>query len=111
MLYIHIIHIYFNSLFRSTTMVIKTVKGKKLDIKPKEIRYRLLPPSKFDTDSFRRKEITDGVSIVIACTKGNFKKGRCKTGTKTQALRFDSEKFTAEKAATWINQNWNKKKQ
>lgn len=90
-------------------MAIKTVKGKKLDVKPQEIRYRLIPPSKFAKDSFRRKEITEGVSIVVACPKGNFKKGRCKTGTKTQALRFDRERFTPEKAATWINWNWKNK--
>ena len=91
-------------------MAIKKVKGKDLDIKPKEIRYRLISPDKFDKDSFRRKEITPGVSIVIACTKGSFKKGKCKTGTKPQALRFDRDKFTPEKAVTWINQNWKKKK-
>lgn len=90
-------------------MALKNIKGKTLDIKPNEIRYRLHPPSKFDKDSFRRKEITEGVSIVIACTKGSFKKGKCKTGTKTQALRFDRDRFTPDKAANWINRNWNNK--
>lgn len=87
-------------------MVIKTVKGKELDIKTNEIRYRLLSPVKVDVVG--RKKITTGVSIIVACPKGKIKKGRCKVGTKPQALRFDRNKFTAEMAASWIDNNWRK---
>jgi len=87
-------------------MVIKMVKGKKLDIKPNEIRYRLISPTKVDVVG--RKKITDGVSIVVACPKGKVKKKRCTVGTEAQALRFDRNKFTPEKAAKWINQHWDK---
>jgi len=87
-------------------MVIKTVNGKKLDIKPNEIRYRLISPS--DVDVVGRKKITGGVSIIVACPKGKVKNKRCTVGTESQALRFDRNKFTAEKAANWINKHWRK---
>jgi len=87
-------------------MVIKTVRGKELDIKPNEIRYRLISPTKVDVVG--RKKITEGVSIVVACPKGKVKKKRCTVGTEAQALRFDRTKFTPEKAAKWINQHWDK---
>ena len=85
-------------------MVIKTVKGKELDIKTNKIRYRLTSPKKVDVVG--RKKITDGVSIVVACPKGKVKKKRCTVGTEAQALRFDRNKFTPEKAAKWIDKHW-----
>lgn len=87
-------------------MVIKTVKGKELDIKTNEIRYRLLSPVKVDVVG--RKKITEGVSIVVACPKGKVKKKRCTVGTEAQALRFDRKKFTPEEAVKWIDKHWKK---
>ncbi len=87
-------------------MVIKTVKGKELDIKKNEIRYRLISPT--EVDVVGRKKITDGVSIVVACPKGKVKKKRCTVGTEAQALRFDRSKFTPEKVARWIDKHWDK---
>jgi len=87
-------------------MVIKIIKGKELDIKPNEIRYRLLSPAKVDVVG--RKKITDGVSIMVSCPKGKVKKKRCTVGTEAQALRFDRSKFTPEKAAKWIDKHWEK---
>jgi len=87
-------------------MVIKIIKGKELDIKPNEIRYRLISPTKVDVVG--RRKITNGVSIVVACPKGKVKKKRCTVSTEAQALRFDRSKFTPEKAAKWIDKHWTK---
>lgn len=87
-------------------MVIKTVNGKKLDIKPGEIRYRLISPD--NVKVVGRKKITSGVSIIVGCPKGKVRHKRCTVGTKAQALRFDRDKFTPDTAATWIKKHWRK---
>jgi hypothetical protein len=57
-----------------------------------EIRYRIRVPEGFD--EFRRKEITDGVSIIY---------GRKNSSDEwaVQALWFDKSKFTLEQAKEW----------
>ena len=64
---------------------------------PGEHASRVKDPDLFVPKSFRRKGITDGVSIVI---------GKLKTdptgSTVTQAYRFDKKKFTAEQARKWL---------
>ncbi len=50
---------------------------------------RLEPPSHFDKRSFRTIVQSDGTEIVIGCPKGKYdaKTGRCKVGTRAQAIR------------------------
>lgn len=63
---------------------------------PNEHSARLIDPNKFISDSFRRKNITKGVDIII---------GKLKSGDGsmvTQAYRFDIEKFSAEEAKKWL---------
>ena len=58
---------------------------------------RVKNPNLFVPASFRRKEITDGISIVI---------GKLKTdptgSTVVQTYRFNKVKFTAEQARKWL---------
>ena len=58
---------------------------------------RVKDPDVFVSTSFRRKEITDGISIII---------GKLKTdptgSTVTQAYRFDKKKFTVAQARKWL---------
>lgn len=90
-------------------MIAKTVKGKTLDITKNEIRFRLESPTGFDSESFRRKKIAEGIFIVVACPDGKFTKNKCKVGMETQSLRFDRCFFTPAAAAKWIDENWTKK--
>lgn len=62
---------------------------------PNEHSARIIEPSKFQQDSFRRKNIADGIDIIIGRLKGE-------TTTTTQAYRFDKEKFTAAEAKKWL---------
>lgn len=87
-------------------MTIKIINGKKLDVKPNEIRYRLESPSRIEVVG--RRKILGGVSIIVACPKGKVKQKRCTVGTHAQALRFDRKKFTPSEAADWINKHWEK---
>lgn len=84
---------------------------KEIDEKPNEWRFRLLPPGKFHPDSFRSKEITEGVRAITGCEKGKCSQhmlheiGRgCKKGSiQFQALRLSKSVFkTKESAARWI---------
>ncbi len=63
-----------------------------------EIRSRIQSPDLFDPDTFRRKEITDGVSLVLAKKKGQ-------TTMETQAIRFDKSKFTMAQAKEWYEKH------
>ncbi len=63
-----------------------------------EIRHRVEDPDKFEADSFKRKEITDGVSIVIGKLKGQ-------ESMTVQAYRFDKAKFTLAQAKEWWDKN------
>jgi hypothetical protein len=88
-------------------MVLKQVSGYKLDVTKHELRYRVHSPAKFNPDSFRRKRITNGVSIVIACPEHEYSRTKktCKVGTQVQAFRFNREQFTSTKAVKWIQKH------
>ncbi len=74
------------------------------DFTKKEIRYRLKDPKKFSKVSFRRKKISKGISLVVACPKSKYssKVKRCKVGMKGQAVRFDRDYFTLKQAKRWV---------
>jgi len=65
---------------------------------PLEHSARLCDPGDFQPDSFRRKEIAPGVSIVMGRLKGQ------QTMT-AQSYRFDKERFTAAQAKTWLKEH------
>lgn len=74
------------------------------EVTTNEIRYRVKSPRKFSKKSFRRKNISKGVSLVVGCPKGKYssKAKRCKVGTRAQALRFDRDHFTLAEARRWV---------
>jgi len=65
---------------------------------PNEHSARVRDPGDFKPDSFRRKEVTDGISIVMGRLKGE-------TSMTTQAYRFDKDKFTATEAKKWLKEH------
>ncbi len=65
---------------------------------PSEHAARVVDPGKFEPDSFRRKNITSGVDIIIGKLKGQ-------DTTTTQSYRFDKEKFTPEQAKKWLKEH------
>jgi hypothetical protein len=62
---------------------------------PNEHAARIAEPGEFESETFRRKEIAPGVSLVM----GKRKKGGA---METQAYRFSAEKFTADEARAWL---------
>lgn len=60
---------------------------------PNEHSCRLKSPDAFQPKSFRRMERPKGVSLIIARPKG-------KTTTATQAIRYDKDIWTADRAKT-----------
>jgi ATP-dependent Clp protease protease subunit len=63
---------------------------------PNEHAARVREPGDFKPDSFRRKNISSGIDIII---------GKLKSGgdsMETQAYRFDAKKYTAEQAKKWL---------
>lgn len=62
---------------------------------PSEHAARVRDPDDFEKDSFRRKNISEGIDIIIGRLKGE-------TKMTTQAYRFDAEKFTAAQAKKWL---------
>jgi len=54
--------------------------------KSKFCRFRQFSPSMCSPKSFRTKTISKNTKIVVCCPKGNFSKGRCKIGLKTQTI-------------------------
>ena len=62
---------------------------------PSEHAARVRDPDDFQPDSFRRKEIAPGVSIVMGKLKGQ------QTMT-AQSYRFNKERFTAAEAKAWL---------
>jgi len=55
------------------------------DVTRNFIRERQFPPSRCDRRSFRT--IKRGkVKIVICCPKGQWRRGRCKVGTRAQSI-------------------------
>jgi HK97 family phage prohead protease len=66
---------------------------------PNEHAARVKNPDLFESDSFRRKEIGNrGVIAIIGKLKGE-------TTTTIQAYRFPKDKFTAEQAQKWLDDN------
>ena len=65
---------------------------------PNEHSARVKSPSAFQADSFRRKTISPGVSIIVGRLKGQ-------TTTTTQAYRFAKSKFTAAQAKAWLKEH------
>lgn len=65
---------------------------------PNQHAGRVIDPNKFEKGSFRTKEITPGVSVIMGKLKGQ------NTMT-TQAYRFSKEKFTEEQAKTWLKKH------
>ena len=62
---------------------------------PNEHAARLIRPELFEKESFRRKEISDGIDIIFGRIKGQDK-------LTPQAYRFNKKKFTAEEAKAWL---------
>jgi hypothetical protein len=56
---------------------------------------RIAPPEEFRADSFRRKRIAPGVTLVLG------KRGR-ERATSTQSIRFAEDQFTADQARAWL---------
>ena len=59
---------------------------------------RVIPPDKFEQDSFRTKEIAPGVLLVVGKLKGE-------TSLSTHSYRFDASKFTTTVAKQWLKDN------
>lgn len=62
---------------------------------PNEHAARVREPDKFEKDSFRRKNIADGVDIITGRLRGE-------TTMSVQAYRFAKEKFSADQAKAWL---------
>jgi len=60
--------------------------------------FRMIEPSKFQSESFKRKNIDAGVDIIIGRLKGE-------TTTTTQAYRFNKDKFTYAQAKKWMEEH------
>ena len=56
---------------------------------------RIIAPSRFQSDSFRRSNITKGIDIIVARLKGE-------TSLTTQAYRFKKDRFTVDQAKKWL---------
>jgi len=65
---------------------------------PSEHAFRVKSPSAFQADSFRRKEIADGVSIIVGKPKGGDK-------METQTYRFAKDQFTFAEAKKWMEEH------
>lgn len=59
---------------------------------------RVKNPGSFQPDSFRRKELSDGVSVIMGKLKGE-------SSMTAQAYRFKADKFTAKQARDWLKEN------
>lgn len=70
---------------------------------PNEIRHRVKEPGLFEPETFRRKEITPGVSIIIGKLK-NPPEGQSGS-MEVQAVRFDKSKFDTQSAKQWMSQH------
>jgi hypothetical protein len=61
--------------------------------------------NRFDPDSFKTIDITEGIKAVVGCPKGQYENGKCKVGMETQSFIFDKTKYTMEQAKTWFNKH------
>jgi len=66
---------------------------------PNEHAARVREPEEFEDDSFRRKNIKEGIDIIIGKLKGDDDK------METQAYRFNKQDFTADEAKKWLKDN------
>jgi hypothetical protein len=64
---------------------------------PNEHSARIISPGRFQSESFRRKNITTGIDIVIGRLKGS-------TKMTTQAYRFKKSVFTVTEAKRWLRE-------
>ena len=71
---------------------------KKTNPYPNEHAARIRNPGDFEKDSFRRKNISNGVNIIIGKLKG-------KDTTTTQSYRFSIKVFTAKQAKDWLKKH------
>ena len=62
---------------------------------PNQHAARVENPDNFEKDSFRRKTIAPGISIIMGKKKGS-------DSMVTQSYRFDKSKFTPEQAKKWL---------
>jgi len=65
---------------------------------PNEHAARVIDPGEFIPDSFRSKELKNGIRIIVAKLKGG-------TAMIVQAYRFSVDKFTVEQAKKWLEDN------
>jgi len=62
---------------------------------PTQHAARIRDPKDFEEDSFKRKNIAEGIDIIIGHLKGE-------TTMTTQAYRFEKDKFTVSEAKKWL---------
>lgn len=62
---------------------------------PSEHSGRLVDPSRFEPDSFRRKNITKGIDVILGKLKGT-------TSMVIQTYRFKKDMFTEAEAKKWL---------
>lgn len=65
---------------------------------PNEHAARVEDPGGFQAESFRRIALAPGIAAIIGRPRGE-------RTTRTQAYRFDAEKFTAEQARAWLREH------
>lgn len=65
---------------------------------PNEHSFRVKSPSLFQKESFRRKTLKPGITIIIGRMKD-------KETTTTQSYRFNKNKYTFEEAKKWLDEN------
>lgn len=73
--------------------------------KGSEIRYRVRDPGDFRSDTFRSKDMpgVKGVRMILArLKKDKVPKGHDPEALVLQALRFDKEQWTMERAKEWV---------
>jgi hypothetical protein len=63
---------------------------------PSEHSCRIRRPEDFQSDSFRRKNITKGIDIIMGRLKGE-------STMTTQCYRIDKNIFTEAQAKKWLN--------
>jgi hypothetical protein len=62
---------------------------------PSEHSARVKEPGRFQQDTFRRVNITDGIDAIMGRLKGE-------TTMTIQTYRFDKKKFTPAQAKKWL---------
>lgn len=59
-------------------------------------------PGKFDSNSLRTIDISEGIKAVTGCPTGQYEGGNCKVGTQVQSYLFDKSKFSLSEAKAWF---------